>query len=99
MIRNVVMGRLTDAADEAAVAEVERGLAGIRGLDLPGLLAMSAGRDEGLRAGGWHFAIVNDWADADAYRSYDLDEEHNRYRAMIVAVCSDVARVQFTLDG
>lgn len=91
MIRNVVMGRTADTAD---AAEIEAGLAGIAGLDLPGMLACTVGRDLGLREGGWSFAIVNDWADADVYRAYDLDAEHNRYRAMLVGNCSDIARVQ-----
>ena len=95
MIRNVVMGRLQDASDETAVSELERGLAGIRGLDLAGQLAMSVGRDAGVRDGGWDFAIINDWADVDAYRNYDVDDEHNVYRAIIGAVCAEVARVQF----
>ena len=97
MIRNVVMGRLKDPADPAAGKQLDDGLAGIAALDLPGQLAMHVGRDAGLREGAWTFAITNDWIDADAYRSYDVDEEHNRYRRLIVEVC-DVARVQLVLD-
>ena len=98
MIRNVVMGKIKDPDDAAEQVQLDEGLAGIAGLDLPGQLAMQIGRDAGLREGGWTFAITNDWVDADAYRTYDLDEEHNRYRAMIVEVVSDVARVQFEID-
>ena len=44
--------------------------------------------------------ITNDWQDADAYRVYDADEEHNRLRREIFAkVCQDIARVQFQVDG
>ncbi len=102
VIRNVVMGRLLDSGDERdvvrAAAQLDRGLAGIAALDLPGLLTMHVGRDAGLRDAGWTFAITNDWVDADAYRAYDVDVEHNRYREMIVDVCSDVARVQLVID-
>lgn len=94
MIRNVVMGRLIDDADEA---QVEAGLAGITGLRSPGMLACSLGRDIGLRAGGWSFAIVNDWTDADAYHAYDVDEEHNRYRKLLADNCAEIARVQFEI--
>lgn len=97
MIRNVVMGKLRDAADEAADQQLDKGLAGIAALSFPGQVASTIGRDAGLREGGWDFAIVNDWADADAYRSYDTDPEHNTYRAMIGAVCDQIARVQFEI--
>ena len=45
------------------------------------------------------FAITNDWQDADAYRVYDAEAEHNRLRREIFAViCEEIARVQFTID-
>jgi hypothetical protein len=103
VIRNVVLGRLraTDDPDQRAVdiAMLHEGLAGIAALQLPGLLAMNVGCDLGLRDGGWTFAITNDWQDADAYRVYDAEEEHNRLRREIFAViCEEIARVQFTID-
>lgn len=103
MIRNVVLGRLRPAEDpaqqEADAALLQQGLAGIAALSFPGLVAMSMGADLGLRDGGWSFAIVNDWQDADAYRVYDADEEHNRIRREIFAkICQDIARVQFEID-
>ena len=102
MIRNVVVGRLRPTDDPqqraADMALLEVGLAGIAGL--PGLLAMDVGLDVGLREGGWSFAITNDWQDADAYRVYDADEEHNRLRREIFAVvCDQIARVQFQVRG
>lgn len=97
MIRNVVTGRLAPSADAAAAARLDAGLAGIAGLRLPGLLRATVGRDAGLREGGWDFAIVNDFVDADAYRGYDRDPEHQVHRAAIVAVCAEVARVQFEI--
>lgn len=103
MIRNVVLGRLRPAADEAQRAAdadlMRQGLAAIAGLRFPGLLAMVAGTDARLREGGWDFAITNDWLDADAYRVYDTDEEHNGIRREIFAViCQDIARVQFEVS-
>jgi hypothetical protein len=101
MIRNVVVGRLAPDDDpgraEDAIGRLEEGLAGIAALDLPGQVAVHVGRDAGIREGGWSFAITSDWVDVDAYRAYDLDAEHNRYRAMIVAACAEVARVQFVI--
>ena len=104
MIRNVVVGRLRQSADSAQQAEdaalLHEGLAGIATLKVPGMLAMNVGCDLGLRAGGWSFAITNDWQDADAYRAYDADDEHNRLRREIFAkICQDIARVQIEIDG
>lgn len=102
MIRNVVMGRLATEGEPAALVDAGRrldeGLAGIAALDLPGQLSVHVGRDAGIRPGGWSFAITSDWADVAAYRAYDLDAEHNRYRRMIVDACEEVARVQFAID-
>ena len=104
MIRNVVVGRLRQAEDpaqrEADAALLQEGLAGIAALRFPGMLGMSVGSDLGLRAGGWSFAITNDWRDADSYRVYDADEEHNRLRREIFAkICEDIARVQIEVEG
>ena len=103
MIRNIVVGRLRPAEDpgqrEADAALLREGLAGIAALKLPGLVSVSVGSDLGLRDGGWSFAITNDWQDADSYRAYDADEEHNRLRREIFAkICQDIARVQIELD-
>ena len=93
VIRNVVLGRLKpEHADDPAV---DAALAAIDALDLPGKLSSRVGRDVGLRAGGWSFAITNDWADADAYRAYDADPEHNVHRGVLVEHSEQVARVQF----
>jgi hypothetical protein len=102
MIRNVVLGRLREAAGPAQQAAdaalLQQGLAGIAGLKLPGLLDMRTGTDLGLRAGGWDYAITNDWQDEASYRGYDADEEHNRLRREIFAVISrEIARVQIEI--
>lgn len=84
-----------EAADKALL---RKGLDGMLALNLPGQLAMSAGTDAALREGSWDYAITNDWADAESYRGYDLDEEHNRLRREIfVVVSAEVARAQFEI--
>jgi hypothetical protein len=102
MIRNVVVGRLRTPADaaqqEADAARLQDGLARIAALQCPGMAAVRLGADLGLRDGGWDFAITNDWEDAESYRAYDADEEHNRIRREIFAVISaEIARVQFEI--
>ena len=104
MIRNVVVGRLRPTEDPARQAAdaalLKEGLAGIAALRFPGMIANSVGTNLGLREGGWSFAITNDWQDADAYRVYDEDAEHNRLRREIFAqICQDIARVQFQVGS
>ena len=57
-----------------------------------------AGRDLGLREGNASYFLTVDFPDAEAYRAYDLDEEHNRIRREMFAPISEVIeRVQFRL--
>ena len=86
------MFRLKADHDPAVVSEV---MAGLRKLDCPGTLAYTVGSDVGLRDGNWSVAIVADFADAESYRGYDADEEHNRLRARMGPMADEVARVQF----
>ena len=95
MLRNVVLGRLRDGADRALLDEALRGLLL---LPMDGLVEMHVGRDAGLRDGSWDYAITADFTDADAYRRYDADEEHNRLRHELFEVLSEeIARVQFEI--
>ena len=94
-MRDVVLGRLRDGADEKLLDEALRGLLL---LPMDGLVEMHIGRDAGLREGSWDYAITADFADADAYRRYDADEEHNRLRRELFDVLSqEIARVQFEI--
>ncbi|MFC8502292.1 hypothetical protein ACFUC1_08030 [Pedococcus sp. NPDC057267] len=99
MIRNLVLIRMAPDAADADWALLRAGLDGVASLRMPGQVSVHVGLDLGLRAGGWSAAISNDWADADAYRAYDVDHEHIRYRAMIVQAAAEVARVQLSIDG
>jgi hypothetical protein len=93
VIRNVVVGRLRAGTDPAVVRSA---LDAIVALPVPGLLDVRVGLDAGLRGGAWGFAITSDFVDADAYRAYDADAEHNRVRReMFDPVCEEIARVQF----
>ena len=94
MVRNVVLVKLAPGQDPAAVARAQQAF-----LDLscPGTLRYAIGDDLGLRDGNWSFAIVGDFADADAYRAYDQDEEHNRARAGLLAMTEQIARGQFEM--
>ncbi len=95
MIRNIVVGRLLpDVAPEV----VDEALQALLGLEPESLIEMRAGRDAGLRAGNWGYAITADFVDEDAYRRYDLEEEHNRIRReMFDPISESIARVQFVV--
>ncbi len=95
MIRNIVVGRLrADVPPEA----VDQALQALLGLRPDGLIEMRAGRDAGLRAGNWGYAITADFVDEEAYRRSDLEQEHNRIRQELFDPISEsIARVQFVL--
>jgi Stress responsive A/B Barrel Domain len=95
VIRNIVVGRLrADVPPEA----VEQALQALLGLRPDGLIEMRAGRDAGLRAGNLGYAITADFVDEEAYRRYDLEEEHNRIRRELFDPISEsIVRVQFVL--
>ncbi len=97
MIRNVVLGRLVPGAD---LDRLEEAFDGMRRMQIEGLLALQAGRDAGLRDGNWDYAITADLADAEAYRRYDADEEHNRLRREYFGPLSaEGVRCQFEVPG
>ena len=96
MIRNVVLVKLAAGHDAAKVAEIQEGF---RSLDCPGTLSYTVGDDLGLRDDNWSFAIVADFKDADSYRAYDQDAEHNRLRAWLAPLAEQIARVQFGLPS
>jgi hypothetical protein len=96
MVRNVVLVRLKPGYDAARVAEIQ---AGLRSLNCPGTLSYTIGDDLGLRTGNWSFAIVADFADADAYAVYDRDTRHNELRAELAPMAEQIARTQFEVPG
>jgi hypothetical protein len=95
VIRNVVMGRLRP---DVRTGTVEEALAAIVALAPDGCIDMKVGVDAGLREGNWSFSITADFVDEDAYRRYDLDEEHNRIRReMFAPISAEIARIQFVV--
>jgi len=92
MIRNVVTVKVRDGYDPVWLDDL---LGRFQSLNCPGTAAYTIGTDLGLRDGGWTFAIVADFVDADAYRAYDADERHNALRAELAPHAEQVSRVQF----
>jgi hypothetical protein len=94
VIRNVVMVQLKAGADLAEVARIQDGL---RAMNCPGTVSYTLGDDLRLREGTWSFAIVADFTDIDAYRTYDADAEHNRLRGLLAPMTASIARCQFEI--
>lgn len=94
MIRAVVLAKLKPGYDTAELELIQQAFSN---LNLPGTLSYTLGTDAGLRDGNWDFAIVADFADIAAYRGYDEDAEHNRWRARLAPLTEQVARAQFEL--
>lgn len=95
VIRNVILVKLKPGHDAAEVADIQDDF---RRLNFPGVLSYTIGSDLGLREGNWSFAIVADFTDADAYKTYDLDPAHNRARARLAPLAAEIARAQFEID-
>jgi hypothetical protein len=91
MIRNITLMRARSGHDRARMAEI---LAELRAMRIPGLTRLWAGSDLGLREGNWDYGVVADLEDADAYRRYDADAEHNRIRAELAPLVEQIARSQ-----
>ena len=95
-IRNVVVGTVREGVSPE---EVETALQALRDLRVEGVtMRLVAGQDLGLRDGNAAYVLTADFDDAEAYRVYDLDDEHNRIRRELFApISASISRIQFTL--
>jgi hypothetical protein len=93
VVRHAALLRFKDGTP---VEDVEAVAAALRAVTTEGMLALTVGRDAGLREGNAELAVVADFADEAAYRVYDGDAEHNRIRRELLAPILDRAeRCQF----
>lgn len=95
VIRNIVLVKLKPRQDPWAVAQAQQAFLDLK---FPGTLSYMIGDDLGLREGNWTFAIVADFADAAAYRAYDLDPAHGQARAGLLPLTEQIARIQFEVS-
>ena len=94
MIRNIVLVKLKAGQDPAVIAKAQQAFLD---LNCPGTLSYVIRDDLGLREGNWSFAIVADFTDTEAYRSYDQDPEHNQARAGLLPLTEQIARIQIEM--
>ena len=98
MLRHIVLLNLTDAAGEEELAAIESGLGALPSV-IPELLAYGVSRDIGISDGNATLAIVGDFADEAAYRTYAEHPVHLEVIAeKIKPFVQGRSAVQITLD-
>lgn len=96
-IRNVALFWRKPGVTDAQLEEICDALNVMR---IQGMHAFHSSRDLGLKGGNADVGVFADLHDAEAYRSYDADEEHNRIRREMVGPAVDrVTRVQFGVSA
>jgi heme-degrading monooxygenase HmoA len=71
----------------------------VRELRTPGMRDVEVGPDIGLKEGNMSYAVVADFDDADAYRTWDTHPEHERIRRELTRPAFvRYERVQFHLS-
>ena len=100
-IRHAVLFRFTDDATDAQIAALGDGLS--RMPSATGAVEPDKyqhGRALGLNAGSWDYAVVGEFADADAYARYRDHPDHRALiRDLVVPITAERASVQFELPG
>ncbi len=97
MIRHVVMFRW---AADAPADVAERAAAELRTLPsvIPGIRRYELGPDAGIDQGNFHFVVVGDFDDVDAYVAYRDHPEHQRVVREVIRPAVEVrAAVQYEL--
>ncbi|MCC5952864.1 MAG: Dabb family protein [Acidimicrobiia bacterium] len=98
MIRHVVLFRWVADATPGQRASVADALSTLPGI-IEEIREYRFGPDAGINEGGWDFAVVADFDDADGYLAY---RDHPRHREVVTEViqpiAADIARVQYRLD-
>jgi stress responsive alpha/beta barrel protein len=92
LIRHIYTAKFKPGVTEA---QVDEWWAALQKLSIEGMRSFTGGRDLGLREGNADFALTADFDDADAWRRYDEDEEHNRIRRELAApMTAEMGRIQ-----
>ncbi len=95
MIRHVALFRFREDAPRDAAQQLEEGLFQLA-QTIPTIAAYEYGADLGLREGNFDFAVVADFDDAAAFRSYVDHPDHQAFIAERLApVISERVSIQF----
>ena len=97
MIRHTVFLSWKEGTTGEEVAAVADGLAALPGL-IPEIAAFACGPDLGLTEGEFDFALVGDFADVDAWSTYQEHPDHVALlRDVIGPITARRTRVQFEI--
>jgi hypothetical protein len=95
--RHTVLFRWREGVTDVQVAALEERLNSLPG-QIPEIAVYAVGRDAGVNAGNFDFAVVADFADRDAYTVY---RDHPVHRAIIDEcvrpIVADRAAVQYLI--
>ncbi len=98
-IRHAVLFRFTDDASEAQIEALAAGLTTMP--EETGAIEPARyqhGRALGLNAGSWDYAVVGEFADANAYEAYrDHPAHRSLIRELVEPITAERASVQFEL--
>jgi hypothetical protein len=83
MIRHCVLFRFTDATSAEDLERISAAAGELPG-KIPAIGAYVFGPDLRLGEGSWDYAIVGDFADADAWATYDAHLDHDRFRRDVI---------------
>ena len=93
MIRSVVLFSVKNGTPPDQLDAIVRAMKAIR---FEGCRSWELVRDLRLREGNMPYAFVSEFDDADAYRAYDTDVEHDRIRRELLApIAEKVERFQY----
>jgi hypothetical protein len=100
-IRHAVLFRFTDAATADQIEALAAGLSTMP--DETGAVGDDGyqhGRALGLNPGTWDYAVVAEFADANAYEAYrDHPAHQSLIRELVTPITAERASVQFELPG
>jgi hypothetical protein len=99
MVRHVGMLRFRSDATTEQRAAVRDGLLALRGA-VPGIEALEAGLDAGLREGNYDLVFSIDFTDADSWRAYAGHPAHQALVTELIGpIIADKAFVQLEVGG
>ncbi len=94
MLKHVVLLKFKKGASASAIAEMEKGLAGLPGI-IPEIMEFQAGRDVGRSERSCDFALVAGFENLEALQRYAVHSAHKKVAAKIMDLCDSVAVVDF----
>jgi hypothetical protein len=97
MIRHVALFRFSEEASDQTPHHLEEGLSQLA-QTIPEIEAYRYGRDLGLREGNFDFAVVADFADAEAFKRYVDHPDHQAFlKQRLSPVLAERVSIQFDL--